>query len=66
MPIIAEFINSRSPDVLCLQETKCRDAEFPHKDFHALGYRHIVINGQKGYHGVAIISKKPIELYWFF
>ncbi len=62
MPIIAEFINSRSPDVLCLQETKCRDAEFPHKDFHALGYRHIVINGQKGYHGVAIISKKPIEL----
>jgi exodeoxyribonuclease-3 len=62
MPLIAEFLNSRSPDVLCLQETKCRDAEFPHKDFHALGYQHIAINGQKGYHGVAVISKKPIEL----
>lgn len=62
MPIVAHFLNSRAPDVLCLQETKCRDAEFPTKDFTALGYRHVVINGQKGYHGVAIVSKKPLRL----
>lgn len=62
MPLVAHFLKSRAPDVLCLQETKCRDAEFPHKDFHALGYRHIVINGQKGYHGVAIVSKTPLQL----
>lgn len=62
MPLVAHFLKSRAPDILCLQETKCRDAEFPHKDFHALGYRHIVINGQKGYHGVAIVSKSPLRL----
>ena len=47
--------------MLCLQETKCRDAEFPMKDLHALGYEHIAINGQKGYHGVAVISKQPLR-----
>lgn len=62
MPLVADFLKSRAPDVLCLQETKCRDAEFPTRDFHALGYRHIEINGQKGYHGVAVISKKPLRL----
>ena len=62
LPLVAQFLEMRQPDVLCLQETKCRDAEFPHKDFHQLGYKHIEINGQKGYHGVAIISKTPINL----
>lgn len=61
MPLVAHFLMSRAPDVLCLQETKCRDAEFPAKDFHALGYRHIAINGQKGYHGVAVVSKRPLR-----
>ena len=62
MPLVAHFLKSRAPDVLCLQETKCRDAEFPIKDFKALGYPHVVINGQKGYHGVAIVAKKPLRL----
>ncbi|MCC3244124.1 exodeoxyribonuclease III [Methylocystis sp. WRRC1] len=61
MPLVAHFLKTRAPDVLCLQETKCRDAEFPMKDFHALGYRHVAINGQKGYHGVAVVSKKPLR-----
>ncbi len=62
MPLVAHFLKSRAPDVLCLQETKCRDAEFPMKDFQALGYRHAAINGQKGYHGVAVLSKNPLRL----
>jgi exodeoxyribonuclease-3 len=62
MPIVAQFLKSKAPEVLCLQETKCRDAEFPMKDFQALGYRHAAINGQKGYHGVAVVSKKPLRL----
>ena len=62
MPLVAQFLKARAPDALCLQETKCRDAEFPMKDFHALGYRHVAINGQKGYHGVAVVSKKPLRL----
>lgn len=61
MPLVAQFLKSRAPDVLCLQETKCRDCEFPLKDFHSLGYNHIAINGQKGYHGVAVISKRPLR-----
>jgi exodeoxyribonuclease-3 len=62
MPLVAEFLKTRAPDVLCLQETKCRDAEFPMKDFTALGYNHVEINGQKVYHGVAVVSKKPLRL----
>ncbi|MBI1867591.1 MAG: exodeoxyribonuclease III [Methylocystis sp.] len=60
MPLAAHFLKTQAPDVLCLQETKCRDAEFPAADFRALGYEHIAINGQKGYHGVAIVSKRPL------
>lgn len=62
MPLIAQFAESHRPDVLCLQETKCRDAEFPLRDFYALGYKHVLINGQKGYHGVAVASKTPLSL----
>jgi len=46
---------------LCLQETKCIDDAFSAKRFKRLGYEHIALNGQKGYHGVAIISKLPFE-----
>ncbi|THD48318.1 MAG: exodeoxyribonuclease III [Bradyrhizobium sp.] len=58
--IVARFLEEQRPDVLCLQETKCPDAQFPFADFRKLGYEHIAINGQKGYHGVAIASRLPI------
>jgi exodeoxyribonuclease-3 len=58
--LVSRFLSEQAPDVLCLQETKCRDSEFPLSEFHKLGYQHVAINGQKGYHGVAIVSKKPI------
>jgi exodeoxyribonuclease-3 len=61
MPIVARFLREHAPDVLCLQETKCRDAEFPFSPFRELGYEHIAINGQKGYHGVATISRLPLS-----
>lgn len=57
--LVANFLKEHQPDVLCLQETKCRDAEFPASEFRLLGYEHIATNGQKGYHGVAIISRIP-------
>ena len=59
--LVAKFIKSARPDVLCLQETKCIDDAFPLKRFRRLGYEHIALNGQKGYHGVAVISKLPFE-----
>lgn len=57
--LVAKFIEAEKPDVLCLQETKCPDDAFPLKRFKALGYPHVALNGQKGYHGVATISRLP-------
>ena len=59
--LVAKFIKSVRPEVLCLQETKCIDDAFPLKRFKRLGYEHVALNGQKGYHGVAIVSKIPFE-----
>jgi exodeoxyribonuclease III len=58
--LVAKFLGEHAPDVLCLQETKCRDGEFPSAAFQKLGYDHLAISGQKGYHGVAIASKIPL------
>ena len=58
--LVARFLRDHAPDILCLQETKCRDSEFPTGEFKKLGYEHIAISGQKGYHGVAIASKLPL------
>jgi len=57
--LVARFLSEHNPDVLCLQETKCPDGQFPSGEFRDLGYNHIALNGQKGYHGVAIVSRHP-------
>jgi len=57
--LVEKFLTTERPDVLCLQETKCRDSEFPAAAFHELGYRYTAIHGQKGYHGVAVVSRVP-------
>jgi exodeoxyribonuclease-3 len=57
--LITRYLAEHRPDVLCLQETKCPDANFPHAAFRDAGYPHIAINGQKGYHGVAMVSRVP-------
>jgi exodeoxyribonuclease III len=61
LPLITSFVNDYQPDILCLQETKCRDSEFPSSEIRKLGYEYCAINGQKGYHGVAIISRLPLD-----
>ena len=61
MPLVAQFLAEQAPDILCLQEIKCQEAQFPHQAFAELGYNHIVIHGQKGYHGVATVSRIPIR-----
>ena len=58
---VVRFIDEQAPDVLCLQEIKCQDAEFPREAFEAAGFPHLKIAGQKGWHGVAIASRLPIE-----
>ncbi len=57
---LLEYLTTRSPDVLCLQELKCTDDQFPHAEVQALGYRAEVF-GQKTYNGVAIVSKHPVH-----
>jgi exodeoxyribonuclease-3 len=59
--LVARFIRAVQPDVLCLQETKCPDDAFPLKRFHKLGYEHVALNGQKGYHGVVVLTRLPFE-----
>ncbi len=60
--LVGRLLAEHAPDVLCLQETKCRDEEFPLAAFRRAGYEHLAINGQKGYHGVAIASRVPFSL----
>lgn len=59
--LVAKFIKRTRPDVICLQETKCPDDAFPLKRFRRLGYEYAALNGQKGYHGVAVLSRVPFE-----
>ena len=56
LPHVIDWLKSAAPDVLCLQETKLEDKNFPLADIEALGYR-AVFSGQKTYNGVALISK---------
>src|SRR5262245_9201789 len=59
--LVAKFVKAVRPDMLCLQETKCPDDRFPLKRFKRLGYPHVALNGQKGYHGVVVISRLPFD-----
>jgi len=57
--LVARLMEEEGPDVLCLQECKSPVEKMP--DFSHLGYRYSVARGQKGYNGVAILSKLPLE-----
>ncbi|WP_174286017.1 exodeoxyribonuclease III [Sphingomonas bacterium] len=58
--IVEQFLREVEPDILCLQETKVIDGDFPADAFRAIGYRHIMLHGQRMHHGVAIVSRVPI------
>jgi exodeoxyribonuclease-3 len=59
--LVQKYLKQTAPDILCLQEIKCGDEQFPAKDFAKLGYEHQAVYGFKGYHGVAILSKLPFR-----
>ena len=58
--LVEKFLREFEPDLLCLQEIKCRNGEFPEAALKKAGYEHCAVNGQKGYHGVALISRFPL------
>ena len=58
--LVLQFLKEHGPDVLCLQEIKCLNEQFPAKELAEAGYVHQAVHGQKGYHGVAIVSRLPL------
>ena len=60
LPLLLRFAAEYSPDVICLQETKCPDEFFPAADLRAAGYEHQAIWGQKSYNGVAVLSRMAL------
>jgi exodeoxyribonuclease-3 len=53
------WLEKHHPHVLCLQETKVEDSQFPHDAFYGTGYE-VIFTGQKGYNGMAMISSLPL------
>ncbi|MBY0582768.1 MAG: exodeoxyribonuclease III [Sphingomonas sp.] len=60
LDIVEKFLRDEAPDVLCLQETKVINGDFPIAAFRKAGYPHMLLNGQRMHHGVAIISRLPM------
>ncbi|WP_300011012.1 exodeoxyribonuclease III [uncultured Roseobacter sp.] len=59
--LVLKLLAEEGPDVLCLQECKSPVDKMPLEAFAAVGYGHVVARGQKGYNGVAILSKIPMQ-----
>ncbi|MEW6743877.1 MAG: exodeoxyribonuclease III [Planctomycetota bacterium] len=60
LPRLLAWLEERRPDVVCLQELKCLDEQFPREPLEDLGYN-VETYGQKTYNGVAILAKKRLE-----
>src|ERR1043166_9045305 len=61
LPLLLDWLKREAPDVLLLQEIKCENDAFPALEIQSAGY-HFLVKGQKAYHGVAMLSKKPASL----
>ena len=60
LPLVLEWITRHKPDVMCLQETKVQDQDFPAEAIRNAGY-HPSYRGMKGYNGVATLTRTPPE-----
>ena len=58
--IVINWLTKNAPDVLCVQETKAQDVDFPTEPFDKIDYNY-AFKGQKSYNGVAIFSKSEIK-----
>lgn len=61
LDLVKQVHDEFQPDILCLQETKAQDSDFPLDDIKAIGFEHVAFRGEKSYNGVAILSKKPLS-----
>ncbi|NLI80414.1 MAG: exodeoxyribonuclease III [Deltaproteobacteria bacterium] len=63
LPLVFSWLRDRRPDVLCLQEIKCQERDFPYQAFSELGYT-ATVYGQKAFNGVAFLSlSEPAEVW---
>jgi exodeoxyribonuclease-3 len=60
LPVVLDWVSAHKPDVMCLQETKVRDEDFPVEAIQQAGY-HVSFRGMKGYNGVATLTLTPPE-----
>jgi len=60
LPLVLQWLLENHPDVLCVQETKVQDVDFPSEAFEGTGYKY-AFRGQKSYNGVAIFSRSQME-----
>jgi exodeoxyribonuclease-3 len=60
LPLVGDWLREVGPDILCLQETKVQDKDFPEGFFSEIGY-FAEFHGQRTYNGVAILSRHPLE-----
>lgn len=61
LPRLIEYLQREQPDIACLQELKCADEALPIREIEAVGY-HAVWHGQKGFNGVAILTKGEVPM----
>jgi exodeoxyribonuclease-3 len=60
LDLVGRFVAEQAPDLLCLQETKASNGDFPAGALANLGYRHQLLHGQRMHHGVAILSRTAL------
>lgn len=58
LPVVVDWLSKNQHDVVCLQEIKCRDSDFPSESFLEMGYT-ATVRGQKSFNGVAILTRRP-------
>ncbi len=61
LPLLKQIVEQENPDIVCLQETKVPDPLFPAQALAEMGLPHQVYKGMKGYNGVAILSRHPLQ-----
>jgi len=61
LPVLLGWLEEKGPEVVCLQETKVQDQDFPRELLEKSGYQ-CVYRGEKGFNGVAVLSREPVEL----
>lgn len=61
LELLKKLVELENPDIICLQEVKAKEADFPFAEVRAMGYPEIALYGMAGYNGVAILSKVPLK-----